>query len=196
MTECINSTGFIFKSAKVLIKKDKKTKFNKHMCQECSYQKHHSKKNCNNCYDTNNYKVCVFKLTSNNFVSSCLSIISDNENHWENFKKNIIDQINGNFVISVTKKDILHSFYANLCKIKVCNSCDIVLLYFKYNIIPGLNCYQQFYCQNNTNNFGINSPSCYNFLANITYDLKSYEYTNIKFYCSENYTFTPQICIT
>lgn len=189
MYECINSTGFIFKSAKVLIKKDKKIKFKKHKCQECSYNSN----NCNNCYNIENYKMCVFKLTKDNFVSSCLSIVT-NEDYWDNFKKNIIYQVNGNYVISVTKNENLHSFYANLSKIKVCDCCDVVLLYFKYNIIPGLNCYQQFNCQEN--NFGINNTSCYNFLANITYNLKSNIYQNIKFYRSENYTFIPQICLS
>jgi hypothetical protein len=147
--------------------------------------------------------MCIFKLNKSDFISSTLAISTTAEDAWENFKKNIVFLINGNFVISVTKCNKLHSFYANLSKAKVCSCCDVVVLYFKYNILPSLTCYQPLMnCMASCNNangacgsvYGLNSELCVNLFSNITYDLKCGTYTNLKFFYCNLYTYQPQIC--
>lgn len=201
MSNCVNSSGFIFKSSKTYIKYDKKNRYSSSSCQECSYTNSVGS-SCNSCRNPNKYQMCIFKLTKEDFVSSTLAISTTEEDAWNNFKKNIVFLKNGNFVISVTKCNKLHSFYANLSKAKVCTCCDVVVLYFKYNILPSLTCYQPLMnCMVSCANAnacgsvnGLNSEMCVNLFSNITYDLKCGTYTNLKFFYCNLYTYQPQVC--
>lgn len=138
------------------------------------------------------YKICIFKLKKEYFVSSSLDISTGNDDTWNIFTKSIVFQTNGNFVISLTNPNgTTHSFYANLIKVKKCTCCDSVMLYFKYNIIsletnnlePSIN---QDYNMSDLNPYLI---SCANIESNISYNLKSCEYTNVRFFVSSLYKF-------
>ena len=216
MNECLGSVGFVFNNVKTCIKKDKILKYQNIYCQECIFIcGQGSLSPCNSCFNNSQYKICIFKLTKENFVTSSLGISSNREESWDIFKKNIIYQKNGNYVISITKNKKLHSFYANLIKAKVCNCCESVLLYFKYNIISMLSCYDKFlyYRNQNLNNNMSNNNNlenrfieeenlndslyvqvCASLYSNITYKLKSDTYDTVRFYYSQNYTYKPQIC--
>lgn len=228
MSECLNAVGFIFDSVKTFVKKDKKCKYVNYYCQNCvSNNNCHINKEfeqvpiklggyggylspCDACTNNSQYKICIFKLKKSNFVSSSLGISTSIENAWDEFKKNIIYQRNGKFVISVTKpNNKMHSFYANLIKSKKCNCCDSILLYFKYNIISLKPCNELFnelfneLCNESYNK--LNEPNnypdqtqqelnpyqtvCANYESNITYNLKSGLYKSVKFFNSPNYTY-------
>jgi len=208
MSECLNSVGFIFNSVKTYIKKDKYCKYNNSYCQNCmcNNQNYDIEYNpvmmnipgkllpCNKCTNNSQYKVCIFKLKKEHFVSSSLAISTSILDAWEEFKKNIIYQKNGNFVISITKCDnTFHSFYANMIKAKKCECCDSIILYFKYNIISLLSCPQLAYqditqpTHNPYNNIGADYES------NITYNLKSGLYKSVKFFNSSNYKYENYI---
>ena len=153
--ECLSQIGFAFNKAKTYIKCDKNKRYSKNKCQECCYyNKYYKLNSCSKCSSTDLYKICIFKLSKENFCLSTLDISTNFDDSWESFKKYIVYLVNGNFVISVTKNNKLHSFYANLIKVKSCKCCDIVTLYFKYNIIPTLECYQPVtnLCNNEQNN--------------------------------------------
>ena len=205
MSECLNAVGFIFNSVKTYIKNDKKCKYVKSFCQNCKiksdstiFELQGKISPCNECVNNTQYKICIFKLKKNHFVSSSLAISTSKEDAWEEFKKNIIYQTNGNFVISVTKCDnTLHSFYANMIKAKKCNCCDAVILYFKYNIIS----LQPNSLLTNPSNYPDTVPPqqnpykniCANYESNITYDLKSGLYKSIKFYNSSYYNYSNYV---
>jgi hypothetical protein len=206
MTECLNAVGFIFNSVKTYIKKDKSCKYINQNCQYCTYNNSSSYSKsvpgrispCNKCSNNTQYKICIFKLKKEDFVSSSLGISTSIEDAWEEFKKNIIYQRNGNFVISVTKCDnTLHSFYANLIKSKKCKCCESVILYFKYNIIS-LTPYDQLTNPETlpdvtvTQNYPYNNV-CANYESNITYNLKSDKYKSVKFFNSQNYNFENNV---
>ena len=195
MNNCVNSIGFMFNSAKTYIKKDKNKKYSSSYCQECVYKKKH----CRKCDDDNKYQICIFRLKKDELVSSTLGIVTNEDELWDNFKKNVVNLINGNFVISLTKKSELHSFYANLCKVKICECCDIINLYFKYNVISDLECYNGL-CHTKTNTLPENywnddnysqNKICANLWSNITYNLKPGCYDNLKFYYNNLYTYSP-----
>ncbi len=211
MSNCLNAVGFVFDKVKTYIKKDKHCKYNRYYCQYCAWDNKNTCGNknacnipvpgiispCNKCTNNTQYKICIFKLTKDHFVSSSLAIASSTEEAWEMFKKTIIYQRNGNFVISVTDNcNKAHSFYANLIKAKKCSCCEAMVLYFKYNIISLVSGEQQMY-QNYPPpdvNLPQNSPfpyvvACANIHSNITFNLKSGEYKNVKFYNSQNYVF-------
>lgn len=218
MVECLNSVGFIFDKVNTYIKKDSCSKYSKYYCQYCAWN---NSKNCNshssnsfqnsgpipgmispcgNCTLNTQYKVCIFKLKKSYFVSSSLDISTSPDEAWEVFKKHIVLQRGGNFVISVTKCDnSVHSFYANMIKAKSCKCCDAVLLYFKYNIITLPTYYQQVAAsQPIPGDIMVPPPnpysvSCANSLSNITYNLKSCEYKNVRFYLSQNYVFNATL---
>lgn len=210
MTECLNAVGFVFDSVKTYIKKDKTGKYTKYYCQNCAFQSDSSDKceapipgfisPCNKCDNNTQYKICIFKLKKENFISSSLGIATSNENAWELFKNSIIYQRNGNFVISVTSEcnNKSHSFYANMIKAKPCDCCDAVILYFKYNIISLLPPYLQALSQNTHPDVKVNTYfpydiSCANQYSNISYNLKSGHYKNVKFFYSPNYKFSNKL---
>ena len=212
MSECLNAVGFIFNSVKTYIKKDKYCKYSNSCCQNCIYNVNDYRLNCNptmmtvpgtlapcnKCTNNTQYKICIFKLKKEHFVSSTLAISTSTQDAWEEFKKNIIYQRNGNFVISVTKCDnTLHSFYANMIKAKKCDCCDAVILYFKYNIISFINCPQ---LSNPINCPDVSQPQpsqyntvCANLESNITYNLKSGLYKSVKFFNSSNYNYSNYV---
>jgi len=197
MAECINTIGFIFSKVNTIIKCDKKRKYcNPNYCCSNSY--------CSN----NNYKICVFKLTKENFASSTLNISTHPNDAWTDFKNNVVSLLNAYFIISVTKSNKLHSFNAKFIKYKKCDCCDAILLYFKYNIIPyntsDSNCTK---CITVTSDSNIpitssyienywpsseaydNNKLCYNNMANFSYKyLKSSVYTDVKFFYNDKYT--------
>lgn len=183
MGECIDNIGFIFSKITNTIK-------------------------CNKKY--NNCKVTCMKLEKKYFVSSTLTISTTIEEAWEGFKNNIINLVNANFVISATKCSKLHSFGAKLIKIKVCKCCDIIHLYFNYNIIPNsinnatcnnicipveltsnvptTSCIPSNYWPNTPDEvYDSNKSPCANIVGNIFYDLESTIYTDVKFYYNTLY---------
>jgi len=153
---------------------------------------------CNKCTSNTQYKICIFKLKKEHFVSSTLAISTSTQDAWEEFKKNIIYQRNGNFVISVTKCDnTLHSFYANMIKAKKCGCCDAIILYFKYNIISLPPCPQ---LSNPVDYPDVSQPQqnpynsvCANYESNITYNLKSGLYKSVKFFNSPSYNYSNYV---
>jgi hypothetical protein len=219
MAGCLNAVGFVFDSVKTYIKKDKIGKYTNYYCQNCAFQSEtnscdkSSSTNpycetplpgiispCNKCTNNSQYKICIFKLKKEHFVSSSLGIATGDENAWELFKNAIIYQRNGNFVISVTSghDDKSNSFYANLIKAKKCDCCEAVILYFKYNVISLLPPYLQGLTHNIPPDVQINTyfpynVACANQGSNIAYNLKSCNYKNVKFFYSPNYTFKTQL---
>ena len=200
MSECLNAVGFIFDSVKTYIKKDKLCKYVSSYCQNCLNNNSNQGilSPCNKCTNNSQYKVCIFKLKKEHFVSSSLAISTSKEDAWEEFKKNIIYQRNGNFVISITKcNNSLHSFYANMIKAKKCGCCDAIILYFKYNIISFTQCPQTY---NYIDHPDVSEPTyypynnvCANYQSNIMYNLKSGLYKSVKFYNSSNYNYSNYI---
>jgi len=212
MNNCLNSVGFVFDKAKICIRKDTNCRYSNYYCQECAWinpnnigytnVKSGLLTPCGECANNTQYKICVIKLQKSHFISSSLEISTSFDESWNKFKNSICFQRNGNFVISVTTKcNSSHSFYANLIKAKKCNCCDAVLLYFKYNILFVPTPITQPFNPNQLDQ--LNLPEidlnhmyrsvCANSSSNITYDLKSGDYYNIKFFYSQNYTFTPQL---
>lgn len=212
MTECLNAVGFVFNNVKTYIKKDNKCKYSNSYCQNCICnnqncgfspvqtitQTHGMLSPCNQCSLNTQYKICIFKLKKEHFVSSSLEISTSLNDAWDEFKKNIIYQTNGNFVISITKCDgKLHSFYANMIKAKKCHCCDSVLLYFKYNIISLIPCSQltnptDYPDETQPTQYPYNSV-CANYESNITYNLCSGQYKSVRFFNSSNYNYSNYV---
>lgn len=212
MTECLNVVGFVFNNVKTLIKKDNNCKYSNQYCQNCIcnnqncggdpiptiFKTFGTISPCNQCTYNTQYKICIFKLKKNDLVSSSLEISTSKQDSWEEFKKNIIYQKNGNFVISITKCDnTLHSFYANMIKAKKCDCCDSVLLYFKYNIISLIPCSQ---LTNPSTSPDVSKPVeypylniCANYESNITYNLCSGLYKSVRFFNSSNYNYNNYV---
>jgi len=195
MTDSINSLAFIFSKSKTIIKCDKKRKYLDNCCSNSNY--------CIN----NLYKVCIFKLEEQYFISSTLNLCTKNENAWELFKCNVTNLLNAFFIISVKKCTSYHSFNAKLIKCKKCDCCNAILLYFKFNIMPfgttSTACSEciPITCDSNIpytssiipNYWPSTDPEdnhlvSYNRMANYAYeDLKSYVYRDIKFYYNDKY---------
>ena len=214
MVTCLNAVGFVFDKVNTYIKKDNKCKYSKYYCQECAWinKKNENKienispipgilKSCNKCTSNSQYKICIFKLKKEYFINSSLDISTNKEDAWNVFKNNVIYLRNGNFVISVTNKcNKSHSFYANLIKAKKCTCCEAVILYFKYNIISLLTHYEEFQINNIPPDNNITeylyypySVACANLNSNITFDLKSCEYKNVRFFISPYYKFNNSL---
>jgi hypothetical protein len=212
MTECLNAVGFVFNNVKTYIKKDKSCKYSNAYCQNCISNNKNYRANCdpiitqslgmispcNKCSNNSQYKICIFKLKKEHFISSSLEISTSQQDAWEEFKKNIIYQTNGNFVVSITKRDnTFHSFYANMIKAKKCNCCESVLLYFKYNIISLAPCSQ---LTNPTTYPDEIQPQkspynivCANYESNITHNLCSGLYKSVRFFNSSNYNYSNYV---
>lgn len=214
MNNCLNSVGFVFDKAKICIKRDKNCRYSNYYCQECAYINPNNIgytnpipgyiSPCNKCANNTQYKICVIKLQKSHFVSSSLEISTSFDESWEKFKNSICYQRNGNFVISVGNKikndgTRSNSFYANLIKAKKCQCCEAVILYFKYNIlfspesIQVKTDYNGNIIEPNNSNQNQTQIICANTASNITYNLKSGDYYNVKFFYSQNYTFTPEL---
>lgn len=209
MSECLNAVGFVFNNVKIYIKKDKLHKYSNAYCQNCisNYgtnfnhtvaQTTSIMSPCYKCYNNSQYKICIFKLKKEHFISSSLEISTTQEDSWKEFKKNIIYQTNGNFVISITNYNgKLHSFYANMFKSKKCECCDSVILYFKYNIITLIPCNQLTNPVNHPDEIQSgNSPYnvvCANYESNITCNLCSGLYKSVRFFNSSNYNYSNNV---
>lgn len=185
----INSNGFNFSKTKIEV------------CNE--YKKvSHDKCNCKKCVKVSKKNVCVMHLAKNDFLSSTLSVSTSANDAWEQFKYYIPNYIYGNFIISLTRKHVLRSMFAQLIKIKISPCTQIVSLYFKYNFIPNSAC-------TGTSNFLVygdipnvssvsnNTNDALNPYINPSIDNNNYAklcnttYYNVKFYCDSNYVFTP-----
>ncbi len=193
MGENIDNIGFIFSKVKSCVKS------NKRKYAGC--------------------KVTVFELKKEDFVMSALSVSTTQQDAWENFKAGLIDLVNGIFVISVTKCDKLYSFGAKLIRAKVCKCCDIVHLYFNYNIVPNTTnsncsgctdicipltpsspvpttgCLPQNYWPNsnayNKMSDYKTSPSA-NVVGNFFFNVETTNYYDVKFYYNNKYC--PEVC--
>jgi hypothetical protein len=193
MGENINDIGFIFSKVKSSVK-----------CNKRKYV------NC---------KIVVMELKKEDFVSSTLNISTSQQDAWDNFKVGLTNLINGLFVISVTKCDRLFSFGAKLIRIKVCKCCDIVHLYFNYNIIPNTTnnncsgctdicipltpssavpttaCLPQNYWPNTNAPYkstDYNTPPSANVVGNFFFNVESTNYYDVKFYYNNEYC--PNVC--
>jgi hypothetical protein len=201
MTDYVNTIGFIFNKAKTIIKCDKRGKYHKYCC--------------SNNYCVNNlYKICIFKLEKENFISSSLNICTSNDNAWEIFKNNVSTLLDAFFIISVTKNTTAHSFNAKFIKCTKCECCDAILIYFKFNIIPfNFNVTSCSTCIPITCGSNVpvtssiipnywpssdpqdNNKISYNSMANFAYKcLKSTTYTNIRFFYNDKYA--SKLCFT
>ena len=69
---------------------DKLCKYNNYYCQSCIRTQSGMISPCNTCSNNSQYKICIFKVKKDHFVSSTLGIASDKQNAWEIFKSNII----------------------------------------------------------------------------------------------------------
>jgi hypothetical protein len=206
-TQNLDAVGFVFDNVKTNIKWDNSCKYSSNRCQMCpqTYPQFNIGKiaPCNSCSNSTQYKVCIFKLKKEYFVSSSLGISTTFQDAWEQFVNSIIYQTNGNFVISVTKCDnSAHSFYANLLRVKKCSCCDAVILYFKYNIVsltpPALltNPYTG-PDYTSTPTFPINTYKTIgaNYESNITWNIKSGLYKTVRFFNSQNYDWGNELTL-
>lgn len=209
MVDCLNAVGFVFDKVKTFIKKDKCGKYSQYYCQYCAQMNPCSTQinpimgtmsPCGKCTSNSQYKICIFKLKKSHFVSSSLGISTGLDDAWTVFVNSIVYQRNGNFVISVTDScSNSNSFYANMIKAKKCHCCDSVLIYFKYNIITlPTYCQEIKMSQPVPPDVQVPPPSpyisaCANLLSNITFDLKSCVYNNVRFFVSPNYVFNTEL---
>jgi hypothetical protein len=125
-------------------------------------------------------KYCLIKVNKHNFVSSTLSVCTDNKNDcWVKFTENIYELLGGSFLITLTKCNTFRSLYCQLIKIDYCSSCEELKLFFRYNILPPKNLSQED-CLNNINN------------VDLYYKLEDSIYNNLRFYYDHEYNFNPR----
>lgn len=188
-TQCINSNGFIFSKAKVKVYNNyKKKAYNKCGCKKCiKYIK--------------NKQMCVMTLCKSNFVSSSLSVSLSTEGAWEDFKFYLPNYIYGHFIISLAKNNIFQSMFSQLVRIKTSPCNQKIYLFFRFNFIPNPNCtYETDFLISgpipttsgiNNNTVDPNAPvlPCiqYNNYAKLCNNM----YYNLRFYCDDDYVFTP-----
>jgi len=124
-------------------------------------------------------KYCLIKLTKENFMSSTLSVCTDNkEDCWVKFTENLYELLGGSFLITFTKNNIFRTLYCQLLKINYCECCQELKLFFKYNLLPPKKIEQD--CYNNINNI------------DLYYKLENCEYHNLRFYYDRDYNFNPR----
>ena len=80
MSGCLNAVGFVFDKVKTYIKKDKLCRYINNYCQSCVRTSSGMISPCVSCSNNSQYKICIFKLKKQHFVSSTLSIASDKQN--------------------------------------------------------------------------------------------------------------------
>lgn len=191
INQCINQNGFIFSKANVEVYHNyKKKKYKKCGCSKC----------------VKNFKdksMCIMHLCKSNFTSSSLAVATSAEDAWEQFKAYIPNYIYGHFIISLTKKGILQSMFAQLVRYKISKSNQTVSLFFRYNFIPNPYCrYETDFLISSTlpttsgvsnNALDPNNPYLYTCIQNNNFAKICNEttYYNVKFYCDEDYVFTP-----
>jgi hypothetical protein len=191
INQCINQNGFNFSKANIEVFHNyKKKKYRKCKCSKCvKYIK--------------NKSLCVMHLCKTNFTSSSLAVATSAEDAWEQFKLYIPNYIYGHFNISLSLNGIFQSMFAQLVKLKISPCSQKVSLFFRYNFFPNPNCrYETDFLissplpttsgvSNNaldpTNPY-INNCIQNNSCAKICNETTYY---NIRFYCDEDYVFTP-----
>jgi hypothetical protein len=190
-TQCINTNGFNFSKTNLEVYHNyKKKKYNKCKCKKCvKYIK--------------NKSMCIMHLCKSNFLSSSLAVATSAEDAWNQFKSYIPNYIYGHFIISLTLGGILRSMFAQLIRIKMSSCCQIVSLYFRYNFIPNPYCrYETDFLVNGTlpNVMGVSNnaldptnPYTVNCIDNNNFAklCNNTTYSNVKFYCDEDYVYTP-----
>ena len=124
-------------------------------------------------------KYCLIKLTKENFMSSTLSVCTDNKDDcWIKFTENLYELLGGSFLITFTKCNIFRTLYCQLLKINYCACCQELKLFFKYNLLPPKKIEEE--CYNNINNI------------DLYYKLENCEYHNLRFYYDREYNFNPR----
>ena len=124
-------------------------------------------------------KYCLIKLTKENFMSSTLSVCTDNKDDcWVKFTENLYELLGGSFLITFTKCNIFRTLYCQLLKIDYCMCCQELKLFFKYNLLPPKKIEEE--CYNNINNI------------DLYYKLENCEYHNLRFYYDREYNFNPR----
>ena len=186
-TQSINSIAFTFNKAKIKVKCDNKNKYKKCECNKCAK------------YITSN-NICMIRLCKSQFLSSGLDVSTSPEGAWESFVVNLPKLLYAHFVITLGRKNIFYSIFAQLFKIRAYRT-DIYILYFKYNFIPNNVCTVEpqylittncpaisTYDNNWVDPYAIVNPG----LNVISYEkLYNCTYHNLKFYCDNSYVFTP-----
>ena len=124
-------------------------------------------------------KYCLIKLTKENFMSSTLSVCTDNKDEcWIKFTENLYELLGGSFLITFTKCNIFRTLYCQLLKINYCACCQEIKLFFKYNLLPPKKIDEE--CYNNINNI------------DLYYKLENCVYHNLRFYYDSEYNFNPR----
>ena len=124
-------------------------------------------------------KYCLIKLTKENFMSSTLSVCTDNKDEcWVKFTENLYELLGGSFLITFTKCNIFRTLYCQLLKINYCACCQEIKLFFKYNLLPPKKIEEE--CYNNINNI------------DLYYKLENCVYHNLRFYYDREYNFNPR----
>ena len=124
-------------------------------------------------------KYCLIKLTKENFMSSTLSVCTDNKDEcWVKFTENLYELLGGSFLITFTKCNIFRTLYCQLLKINYCACCQELKLFFKYNLLPPKKIEEE--CYNNINNI------------DLYYKLENCVYHNLRFYYDREYNFNPR----
>jgi len=124
-------------------------------------------------------KYCLINLNKENFMSSTLSVCTDNKDDcWIKFTENLYELLGGSFLITFTKCNIFRTLYCQLLKINYCACCQELKLFFKYNLLPPKKTDEE--CYNNINNI------------DLYYKLENCEYHNLRFYYDRDYNFNPR----
>ena len=124
-------------------------------------------------------KYCLIKLTKENFMSSTLSVCTDNKDDcWIKFTENLYELLGSSFLITFTKCNIFRTLYCQLLKINYCDCCQEIKLFFKYNLLPPKKIEEE--CYNNINNI------------DLYYKLENCVYHNLRFYYDREYNFNPR----
>lgn len=124
-------------------------------------------------------KYCLIKLTKENFMSSTLSVCTDNKDDcWIKFTENLYELLGGSFLITFTKCNIFRTLYCQLLKINYCACCQEIKLFFRYNLLPPKKIEEE--CYNNINNI------------DLYYKLENSIYHNLRFYYDREYNFNPR----
>ena len=124
-------------------------------------------------------KYCLIKLTKENFMSSTLSVCTDNKDDcWVKFTENLYELLGSSFLITFTKCNVFRTLYCQLLKINYCDCCQELKLFFKYNLLPPKRIEGE--CYNNINNI------------DLYYKLENSIYHNLRFYYDREYNFNPR----
>ena len=171
-----DNIGFMFKSPKIIIKNDEASDYLNEKPEPVGLEF------CN--FDDKN-RVSVFKLSRNNFISSSIDVPTSKDESWAILNEKITTFVNKPFIISLSKNGSYNSFYSKLINAKICDCCDDLFLYFKFNFIANLfsPVIKNVGGDNvNTSELLSNVTSS----ANLTYNLEEGEYQNVKFYFNSN----------